>query len=107
MNLNEYQELALRTAGDRGKDQLSYLALGLSGESGEFADAIKKIVYHGHPMDRESLKHELGDVLWYLALLADELGMTLNDVAASNIEKLKNRYPDGYSDHRSLNRREK
>ena len=106
MTLDEYQELALRTAGHRegDKEKLTYTALGLMGESGEVAETIKKAFYHGHPLDREALSKELGDVLWYLAVMADALGLSLNQVASENIEKLRARYPEGFSEERSLNR---
>ncbi|NOZ49745.1 MAG: nucleoside triphosphate pyrophosphohydrolase family protein [Chloroflexi bacterium] len=106
MNLNEYQKLALRTAGDHGDFQrtLMYTALGLNGEAGEVAELIKKAFFHGHELDRDKLKKELGDVLWYLAVMADALDMPLADVAQHNIEKLARRYPEGFSSQRSRNR---
>jgi NTP pyrophosphatase (non-canonical NTP hydrolase) len=107
MNLDEYQELALRTAGHResARKQLTYSALGLTGESGEVAEIIKKAFYHGHPLDKEALHKELGDVLWYLAVMADGLGFSLDEIASANIAKLRARYPEGFSQERSLNRR--
>jgi NTP pyrophosphatase (non-canonical NTP hydrolase) len=107
MNLDEYQELALRTAGHResAQKQLTYSALGLTGESGEVAEIIKKAFYHGHPLDKEALHKELGDVLWYLAVMADGLGFSLDEIASANIAKLRARYPEGFSQERSLNRR--
>jgi NTP pyrophosphatase (non-canonical NTP hydrolase) len=107
MNLDEYQELALRTAGHRedSQKQLTYTALGLTGESGEVAEIVKKAFYHGHPLDKEALHNELGDVLWYLAVMADGLGFSLDEIASANVAKLRARYPDGFSEERSLNRR--
>ena len=106
MELNEYQRLALCTAGHRENVQhvLTYTALGLAGESGEVADIIKKAFYHAHPLDKATVSKELGDVLWYLAVMADGLGISLEQIAAENIEKLRKRYPDGFSEDRSLNR---
>jgi NTP pyrophosphatase (non-canonical NTP hydrolase) len=106
MNLDEYQRLALRTAGHREDVQrvLTYTALGLTGESGEVAETIKKTFYHGHPLDKEALSKELGDVLWYLAVMADGLGLSLEQIAAENIKKLRARYPEGFSEERSRNR---
>ncbi|NOZ70533.1 MAG: nucleoside triphosphate pyrophosphohydrolase family protein [Chloroflexi bacterium] len=108
MKLNEYQQLALRTAGNHGEldRTLMYTALGLNGEAGETAELIKKAFFHGHELDREALKKELGDVLWYLAVMADALGMPLEEVAQHNIDKLARRYPQGFSQERSRNRRE-
>jgi NTP pyrophosphatase (non-canonical NTP hydrolase) len=107
MNLDEYQELALRTAGhlESVQKQLTYSALGLTGESGEVAEIIKKAFYHGHPLDKDALHKELGDVLWYLAVMADGLGFSLDEIASANIAKLRARYPEGFSQERSLNRR--
>ena len=108
MDMNEYQELALRTAGHRQDRQsvLTYTALGLTGESGEVAEMIKKAFYHAHPLDPQALSKELGDVLWYLAVMADGLGLSLEQIAQENVEKLRARYPEGFSEERSLNRAE-
>jgi NTP pyrophosphatase (non-canonical NTP hydrolase) len=101
MTLDEYQREAMRTAGN---GDLAIWALGVAGEAGEVADMVKKIVGHGHPMDREKLVKELGDVLWYVAVLADKIGAPLREVAVANMAKLRARYPDGFSEARSLNR---
>lgn len=99
MTLDEYQRLALRTKAPH--NTLECAALGLAGESGEFADLIKKHVYHSHPLDRLKAAKEIGDVLWYCALAADVLGITLDDVAQMNVDKLAKRYPEGFSVERS------
>ena len=106
MELNQYQELALRTAGHRDDVQktLTNTALGLAGESGEVADIIKKTFFHSHPLDREALYKELGDVLWYLAVMTDALGYKLDEIAQANIDKLRARYPEGFTKERSINR---
>lgn len=104
--LDDYQKLALVTAAGSQQDRLVSTALGLTGESGEFADMIKKHVFHGHTLDREDLKKELGDILWYVAVAAHTHGFDLSEVATTNIEKLKRRYPEGYSEERSINREE-
>ncbi|NJN15304.1 MAG: nucleoside triphosphate pyrophosphohydrolase family protein [Oscillochloris sp.] len=106
MNANEYQQLALRTAdptADRARRLLN-AALGLSGESGEFADAIKKTEFHGHQLNLPELRKELGDILWYVALACDALDLEMAEVMAENIEKLRRRYPEGFSHERSINR---
>lgn len=104
--MNDYQEDAYRSAAhDLPSDiLLAVLALGVSGEAGEVAEHIKKYLGHGHHLDREVVKAELGDVLWYIANMARYMGLTLGEVAAFNTEKLKARYPDGFSTERSLNR---
>jgi NTP pyrophosphatase (non-canonical NTP hydrolase) len=106
INFDEYQILADRTRAHDLSDReaLSMTALGLSGESGECADYVKKHLYHGHPLDRDKVVKELGDVLWYVAIMAKEVGVELSEVAEKNIAKLQARYPEGFSTERSLNR---
>ena len=103
-SFDEYQYLASRTAKEGIK--LSTLGLGVAGESGEIADYIKKIDDQGHELDKEVMAKEIGDVLWYLAALCDYIGISFDEVAAMNIDKLKKRYPDGFSSERSINREE-
>lgn len=103
-DLNAYQVAALRTdVLDRPqRERLSNHALGLAGEAGEAVDLVKKHLHHGHALDLERLKGELGDVLWYVAALADAAGLTLEEVAQHNVEKLRARYPDeGFDPARS------
>jgi NTP pyrophosphatase (non-canonical NTP hydrolase) len=108
MTLDEYQELAARTLGrDRTHEQqLANAALGLTGESGEVADIIKKHLFHATPLDQEALVKELGDCLWYLGAFATVLGLSLDDIAQRNIDKLRRRYPEGFDPERSRNRTE-
>lgn len=85
--------------------QLTVAALGLNGEAGEFADLLKKHIAQGHPLDVEKMKNEIGDILWYMADAADALGVSLGEIAAQNIAKLRRRYPNGqFEAERSLNR---
>lgn len=104
-SLNAYQGEAMRTAGDR-KDDLACHALGIAGEAGEVADLLKKHLFHGHSLDHDKVAKELGDVLWYVAVLAQRIGVDLETVARMNVEKLRKRYPDGFSSERSINREE-
>lgn len=108
MDMNDYQVKAVRTAGtyDSDSKELAVLALGVSGEAGEVADYIKKVVGHGHALDKDKLTKELGDVMWYVAVLSSAIGVNLETVAQSNIDKLKARYPDGFSSDRSINRKD-
>jgi len=101
--LDRYQVEALRTAAP-SPDFI--LGLGIAGEAGEVADQMKKELGHGHDRDRAKMAKELGDVLWYTAVLADRYGFSLSDVATMNINKLKSRYPDGFDSERSINREE-
>lgn len=104
-NMNEYQELSKRTMPKiyNGMAKANY-ALGLVGESGEVADQIKKEVFHEHPVDIDSIKKELGDSLHYLVGLATIYGLTFQEIAEANIEKLRTRYPDGFSTEASIAR---
>lgn len=105
MNGNEYQQKALRTAGEKAREDLVLNgALGLSGESGEVADHIKKVRFQGHPLDTKVLANELGDIMWYVAIMAEGLGYSLDDIMEMNVEKLKKRYPNGFETERSINR---
>jgi len=105
MELIEYQLRAQRTSSHQlPSSKIENGILGLCGESGECADLYKKYLYQGHEFDREAMLAELGDVLWYCAELASGLGITLEDVAWGNIEKLRKRYPDGFEAERSVNR---
>src|SRR6476619_6622287 len=108
---DEYQELALRTASpvstESERAMLTSAALGLSGESGEIADHIKKIVYHGHPLDdetRDKIATEIGDILWYCAMGSRGIGIHPAEIARMNVEKQRKRYPQGFSTEESLNR---
>jgi NTP pyrophosphatase (non-canonical NTP hydrolase) len=78
--------------------------LGLNGEAGEVADLIKKWKFQGHLIPKDDLIEELGDILWYVAITAESIDVSLGEVAFRNIEKLKKRFPNGFSVDRSVNR---
>lgn len=109
MTINDYQKAALRTANllkFSEKGLLTNGVLGLSGESGECADIVKKHLFQGHELDSEKLANELGDVAWYLALASYAIGYSLEAILAMNVDKLYKRYPDGFSAERSIHREE-
>lgn len=106
MELNVYQEMAQRTS-NKTLDLKAHLfngVLGLAGEAGECADLVKKYYYQDNRPIIHLLEDELGDVLWYVAETAAALGMTLEDIAQHNVDKLRRRYPEGFSADRSLHR---
>lgn len=108
MTINEYQQLAMVTLNPALSRQEILLngILGLSGETGECADLVKKHLYQGHPLNEEKLAEELGDVAWYIAETAHALGLDLESILTRNIDKLKRRYPEGFSAARSISRDE-
>jgi NTP pyrophosphatase (non-canonical NTP hydrolase) len=105
--MDEYQAAAARTTNPRldDKQRLLDAAAGLAEEAGEILGLVRKHAYQSHDLNREKLKIELGDALWCLATTATSAGLTLDDVAAANVAKLGTRYPQGYSDTASRERR--
>lgn len=97
MNLNEYQQQALTTAlfTDDDFQDLIHWVLGITGEAGEIAEKLKKIVRDKNgaisDQDKEDFIKEMGDVLWYLAVMANHLGYEFNEVGARNLAKLSDR----------------
>ena len=136
MTGNEYQKLAMRTNDHKATDRLlgsmltcdmEYLlqknliaederhldiggifnsCLGLSGEIGEFNDMIKKWIFHEKPLDVEHAKKEAGDICWYLAMLCESFGWSLDEIMQMNVDKLKARYPEGFDVERENHRAE-
>lgn len=107
MTANEYQVLAGRTIDKK----LSIVCLehhalhGMVSEVGELHSIYQK-VYQGHIFEDEHAKKEVGDLLWFIAEYCTVMGWTLEDVMQTNIDKLKQRYPNGFEAERSLNRKE-
>ena len=108
MSMETYQQGCMRTAGTvrEEQDALVWGALCLAGESGEFANWVKKVHWHGHDYDRAKVIDELGDILWYIAATAQHLGISLDEIGQYNLDKLAKRYPQGFSSERSRNREE-
>lgn len=124
----DYQELAMRTndglsdlrlirelAGTQSPchtvlkgnaGALIHGVLGLTGEAGEVADLVKKGIFHEKGIDPEHLKKELGDVMWYIALICDACGFDLDDIMTLNVLKLQRRYPEGFDTDRANHREE-
>lgn len=134
MTGNEYQESAMRTNDGKSTDRVisgvltcdpKWLhnqnvvredtdgldlggvlngCLGLAGESGEVLDMVKKWIFHDSELDKDHLKKELGDVMWYVAMICHSMGFDLDDVMQTNIDKLKARYPGGFDTYRANHR---
>jgi NTP pyrophosphatase (non-canonical NTP hydrolase) len=99
MEFGDYQRAAKRTAIYAERFRVVYPALGLASEAGEVAGKVKKVLrdqggaFEAAPVD--ALKGELGDVLWYVAVLAADLGLSLEEIAAENLDKLASRSERG------------
>lgn len=108
MDMNQYQKLAMRTCSipyDKREDMLRHSVFGLTSEAGEVAGILQK-EYQGHERDLEHMKKELGDCLWMIAEACTSLGVDMSEIAEMNIEKLKKRFPEGFSAEKSLHRAE-
>ena len=121
MTGSEYQKLAMRTNDKKSNDRLFEMSasihqeckdfggilntcLGLSGEVGEFNDMIKKHIFHEKTLDETHAKKELGDIMWYIAMMCESFGWDMNEIAEMNIDKLKARYLEGFDIKRANNR---
>jgi NTP pyrophosphatase (non-canonical NTP hydrolase) len=92
VDFDRYQEQTRQTAVYPKENAIEYLALGLNGEAGEVAEKVKKQIRDDEDKD---IMSELGDVLWYLTRLTDELGVSMNELAESNLDKLLDRKERG------------
>ena len=123
MTGSEYQALAMRTNDGYARDRLSNKLLygimkekdvagllnglmGLSGESGELMDLFKKWIFHEADLNEEHAQKELGDVMWYVAMICHSMGWSLDAIMEQNIEKLRERYPEGFDTELSNHRKE-
>lgn len=86
---------------------LLHAAVGICGEGGELIDAVKKSWVYGKELDRENVKEELGDLLFYIQAAANLMHTTMGDLMSQNMAKLRRRYPDGYSDAAAIARADK
>lgn len=130
MTGNEYQNLAMRTNDGLGIERIMNMAdnleqgvedsipdtgidlggiinglFGLSGEVGELTDMVKKWIFHESNFDEEHAKKELGDVMWYVAMICESFNWSLDEIMQMNIDKLKKRYPEGFDTERANNRK--
>lgn len=98
MNFDEYTKKSLRTMDEKmsRQDAISMLCMGLSGETGEIVDYLKKVFFHGKALDREHLILEFGDLIWYFAVLAHYFNFSFSEILKKNVEKLLKRYPNGF-----------
>jgi NTP pyrophosphatase (non-canonical NTP hydrolase) len=112
MTPNEYIEQALRTESQPYRftatgdvtPRIEHAVMGAVTEAAELMDALKKSKIYGRPLDRVNLVEEMVDLTWYLAILADELGVSFEEIWEKNINKLRQRYPEKYSDQQAEER---
>lgn len=115
MNSKAYIKDAIRTEStnfsamnerlmDDGTKRLLHAGIGLSTEAGEFLDALKKHIFYGKELDKVNLAEEMGDMFWYMAIVADELGFEFEEVMEKNIAKLKARYGDKFTEEKAEKR---
>lgn len=117
MTPNEYQKESIGTALlnyrrlseklTNSHQQILHAHLGLSSETGEIGDAIKKHFIYGRPLDYDNLKEECGDLLWYIALMLSACGYTMESCMEDNIQKLKIRYPEKFTERDAMERKDK
>lgn len=101
----KYEETVKELSGDQFR--LIHAHLGISSEAGEIGDALKKHLMYGQDLDLENLKEEAGDLLWYISLLLDTIGSTFGEVMQQNVDKLKMRYPEGFTNEHAIKRLDK
>jgi Predicted pyrophosphatase len=106
MDAKRYREAIDRTMNPLPeRDKLAMIALGIAGEAGELADYLKKVVFHGHELDRDKLIEEVGDLFWYVFHLLKHYEIDEELVFIRNVMKLNKRYPHGFSQEDSKNRK--
>lgn len=84
--------------------RILHAGMGLATESGEFLDALKKAIFYGKPLDEVNLREEVGDLLWYCAIALDALNGDFESVMQTNIDKLKARYPEKFTEDKAIDR---
>ena len=116
MNPNDYQNESMRTMPenypalnnmDESQKQCLHAALGISSESGEVSDELKKHLIYGRPLDKLNIKEECGDLLWYIALALKYCGYTMEEAMEMNVAKLRLRYPEKFTEHHAAARLDK
>jgi NTP pyrophosphatase (non-canonical NTP hydrolase) len=105
MDIKTYLSASERTLIDKGHDMnLLHAAMGISTESGELMDAFKRKIFYGKPLDVVNVKEEIGDIMWYVAILLRELDLDFHELLQLNIDKLRARFPEKFTEHHALNR---
>lgn len=105
MNDREYTQFVLsKVSPQTVNEPMLAASLGIAGEAGEIADLVKKYTFHNHKMAVEEVTEELGDLFFYVTLMMWTLNITLDEIIEMNVQKLDERYPEGFESIRSMNR---
>lgn len=105
MTLDDYQALSMRTMrSDTIKNTLLNCSLGMSGETGEVVDLVKKFAFQGHELNEPKIKEEIGDVLFYIANMCTALEISMQEAMEENVAKLEKRFPNGFNVEDSIKR---
>jgi NTP pyrophosphatase (non-canonical NTP hydrolase) len=115
MNNKDYKENALRTESNdfdvigprlnhTKSIRLLHAGMGMSTEAAEFIDQLKKHIFYGKPLDEVNLAEEIGDLLWYIAIASDELEIDISQIMQTNIDKLRARFPEKFTEEKAENR---
>lgn len=106
MNIRDFQTLSVRTMNkELTKEQaISNMIFGANGELGEVTDILKKHLYQGHRINKQHLSEEIGDTLFYIVNLCTLFNLDIEDILQGNVDKLRNRYPEGFDSAKSINR---
>ena len=105
MDIEQYKKDSERTLIDKGHElNLLHAAMGIGTEAGEILDAFKRKLFYGKPLDVVNVKEEIGDVMWYVAILLRELDLDFEEILQLNIDKLRARFPDKFTEDKALNR---
>lgn len=102
-----YEKVSDRLGSDDTLLRLLHAGIGMSGETGEILDTLKKSMMYGKEIDTVNLKEECGDVLWYMAIMLDTIGISFEEVMQSNVDKLAKRYPKGFTEKDAIARADK
>ena len=100
---NDFEKIRKRLH-DTENMRLLHAAIGLCTESGEMQDQLKKHIFYGKELDKINLIEEMGDLFWYLAIMADELNVSFEEIQEGNIKKLKKRYEGKFGETKAKNR---
>ena len=101
MGLKEYQEACEVTAKkdfNTKDEELGCWGLGVVGEAGDIASCIKKLLFHKNEGIKDGIKENIGDMMWYTAMICNVLGWSLSEILEENLDKLKARYPQGFTE---------